>query len=115
MSIARFSRWVILAVYPLLLLNLYSAQPSTEAIDRRLNIPKLSKDQLAKMDQETQSFRFKALPPPQGEFLAGATSRSVAHAAQICGNGGIYTRPDLYIDWINDVADEFQVARPTAR
>jgi secreted trypsin-like serine protease len=38
-----------------------------------------------------------------GAFLAGVTSRSYDNAHVSCSDGGIYERPDKFIDWIQDV------------
>lgn len=45
-----------------------------------------------------------------GTFLAGVTSRAYSNATTTCGEGGLYTRPDKVIDWIEDVA-EVKVSR----
>ena len=39
-----------------------------------------------------------------GAFLAGVTSRGYDHATVTCSEGGIYTRPDKVVDWIEQVA-----------
>lgn len=36
-------------------------------------------------------------------YLAGATSRATASSLRPCGDGGIYTRVDAYVDWIRSV------------
>lgn len=36
-------------------------------------------------------------------FLAGATSRATASSLRPCGDGGIYTRVDVYEDWVRSV------------
>ena len=38
--------------------------------------------------------------------LAGATSRATKNFTQPCGDGGIYTRVDRYVDWIRQVAHQ---------
>ena len=51
-----------------------------------------------------------------GTFLAGATSRGYANNQYYCSEGGIYVRPDKFIDWI-EMAAGTAVARgpePTA-
>jgi uncharacterized protein (TIGR03382 family) len=37
---------------------------------------------------------------PRGTFLAGLTSRAYDNATKTCSEGGIYTRPDKILDWI---------------
>jgi MYXO-CTERM domain-containing protein len=37
-----------------------------------------------------------------GDFLVGVTSRGYDDAGRLCGEGGIYTRPDAVIDWIEE-------------
>lgn len=39
-----------------------------------------------------------------GTYLAGVTSRSYDNAKVSCSDGGIYSRPDKYVDWIEQVA-----------
>ncbi|HEY0070383.1 MAG TPA: trypsin-like serine protease [Chloroflexia bacterium] len=36
-------------------------------------------------------------------FLVGVTSRGQRSASTVCGDGGIYVRVDLYLDWIHSV------------
>jgi endonuclease G len=38
-----------------------------------------------------------------GYVLAGLTSRATRSATLPCGDGGVYVRPDKYVDWINCV------------
>jgi len=38
-----------------------------------------------------------------GDYLVGNTSRAYANSRQACGGGGIYSRPDPVIDWIQEV------------
>ncbi|MGE0872194.1 MAG: trypsin-like serine protease [Kofleriaceae bacterium] len=45
-----------------------------------------------------------------GTFLAGVTSRAYDNALSPCGEGGLYTRPDKVIDWIEQ-ASGVEVAR----
>jgi len=39
-------------------------------------------------------------------FLAGATSRATRNSIRPCGDGGVYTRVDRYVDWIRKTALE---------
>jgi V8-like Glu-specific endopeptidase len=65
------------------------------------------------------------LDTPAGRVLAGVTSRPVRYYFDqagkfrrpdtVCGAGGIYTRVDVFLSWINEVADAFQVERPQSR
>jgi len=41
---------------------------------------------------------------PYGDFLAGATSRGYDNNQFYCSEGGIYVRPDKFIDWIESSA-----------
>lgn len=42
--------------------------------------------------------------PTKGEYyLLGATSRGARNAENVCGDGGIYVRVDLCLDWIRKV------------
>ena len=50
------------------------------------------------------------LPTPYGIFLAGATSRGYDDNQYYCSEGGIYVRPDKFIDWI-----ETSAGRPVMR
>ena len=36
-----------------------------------------------------------------GTFLAGVTSRGYSNSTVVCSGGGIYERPDKFVDWIN--------------
>jgi hypothetical protein len=38
-----------------------------------------------------------------GYYLLGATSRGTDNAQHVCGDGGIYTRVDLVLDWAREV------------
>jgi hypothetical protein len=40
-----------------------------------------------------------------GNFLVGITSRAWSWASKPCGDGGIYSRPDAVIEWIEDVTN----------
>ncbi len=42
------------------------------------------------------------LHTPQGDYLAGVTSRAYSWVSVPCRDGGIYVRPDAIIDWIED-------------
>jgi endonuclease G len=44
------------------------------------------------------------LPTPYGTFLAGATSRGYDDNQFYCSEGGIYTRPDKFVEWIEMTA-----------
>ena len=54
------------------------------------------------------------LPTDRGTYVVGVTSRAYAGvpAGEPCRYGGIYTRPDAYIDWIEEVTG-FDMAPPT--
>lgn len=41
---------------------------------------------------------------PEGDYLVGITSRAYDWVDYPCGQGGIYTRPDAVIDWIESTA-----------
>jgi len=43
-------------------------------------------------------------------LVAGITSRATLLARVTCGDGGVYTRPDRYLDWILSVLDEAHLA-----
>jgi endonuclease G len=38
-----------------------------------------------------------------GPILAGLTSRATRNSSLPCGDGGVYVRPDKFLDWINGV------------
>ena len=85
----------------------YGADPATEVV-------------LGKHPADLDSCRGDSGGPiyiltPEGEFLAGATSRSVRNATQVCGDGGVYVRPDVYLPWILAIAQEAGVAPPEVR
>jgi hypothetical protein len=43
------------------------------------------------------------IPNEEGGYnLLGITSRGVADAPNVCGDGGIYVRIDQFVDWIKD-------------
>ncbi len=42
------------------------------------------------------------LVTPRGEFLVGIVSRGVQAGGPLCGQGGIYGRPDAIVDWIEE-------------
>ncbi len=44
---------------------------------------------------------------PEGDFLVGVTSRSYMGASQAypCRDGGIYTRPDAFLNWIENTTN----------
>ena len=44
------------------------------------------------------------LPTPYGTFLAGATSRGYDNNQYYCSEGGIYVRPDKFVDWMDEAA-----------
>lgn len=48
----------------------------------------------------------------RGNFLVGLTSRSYDYVDVPCAEGGIYTRPDAVIDWIEEVTGQ-TLTRPT--
>lgn len=41
--------------------------------------------------------------------VAGLTSRAIAHAPQPCGDGGVYTRADMNLDFIRQVASSANI------
>jgi secreted trypsin-like serine protease len=45
------------------------------------------------------------LPTDFGTFLAGATSRGYDNNQFYCSEGGIYVRPDKFVDWMETVAE----------
>jgi len=47
-----------------------------------------------------------------GDFLVGVTSRAFNDVNPPCGLGGIWVRPDAFIDWIEDVMD-VEIPEPT--
>ncbi len=44
--------------------------------------------------------------------VAGLTSRATRAATVNCGDGGIYVRPERYVDWINEVLKPFGIKLP---
>jgi MYXO-CTERM domain-containing protein len=48
----------------------------------------------------------------RGDFLVGVTSRAFNDVNPPCGLGGIWVRPDAFIDWIEDEMD-IQIPEPT--
>jgi secreted trypsin-like serine protease len=53
------------------------------------------------------------LQTPYGVFLAGATSRGYDDNQYYCSEGGIYVRPDKFIDWIETSAGRPVMRGPT--